>query len=163
MKKFLFIGLLFVAGNVFCQTLSKEQEKQVKNIHKQVQKEIDDVIDSPDLSAEDKKNRISAAKDKRDAQLANVVSAEQAFSVKAKDPVKWDKAISKVDKQESAKLKTEMNEKLDVLDDQAKELDGRESEIKDQIRILKKEQDEVNAQQKALKNKRKGVKAQYVK
>ncbi len=166
MKKFFFVVLMFVAGNVFCQTsqstaLDKEQEKKVKSIHKQVQKQHDEVINHPTMSAEEKKSRIYATKDERDAQLADVMTPEQAAAVKAKDPVNWDKAISKVDKQESTKRKAERDQKLKEVDKQAKDLDSQQGDVKKQMDDLKRKQKDLDEQQKALKQQKKDINAQY--
>jgi hypothetical protein len=163
MKKLLFIGLLFVAGNISGQTLTKEQEKQVKSIHKQVEKEVDGVVDNPQLTAEEKKSRIYAAKDRRDARLEETLTHEQAAAVKLKDPVKWNRAVDRVDRAESAKLKGEMHDRMKVIDEQDRELDTKEDDIDMRMKILKKEKEEIGLQRKALKQQRKTVKAQYAK
>jgi hypothetical protein len=163
MKTLLLIGLLCLAGIASGQTLTKEQEKQVKTINKQVEQEIDDVVNNPSLTSDEKKHRIYAAKDRRDARLEETLTTDQAAAAKLKDPVKWSKAVDKIDKMEGAKLKGEMHDKLKVIDEQEKELDTKDDDIEMRIKILKKEQEEINLQRKALRQQRKVIKTQYAK
>ncbi len=166
MKRFILIGLsLLMAGNVFCQapdgTLDKTQQKKVKEINKQTQKQHDDILKHPTMSAEEKRTRIQASKDERDEKLANVLTPEQVSTVKSKDPVDFDGAVKKVDKQEKAQLKAEKDQKLKDISQQEKALDKQNDDFKRQMEDLKRKQADLKDQQKALKEKRKEINTQY--
>ncbi len=165
MKKIVFIGLLvFMAGNIFCQTaapLNKDQQKKVKNIHKQMEKSHNDVVKHPTMTAEEKKSRVHATKSERDAQLAAVLSPEQVEAVKAKDPINWDGTINKIDKQEKSRLKAERDQKLKEVDKQNSDLEGQQDDIKKQMSDLKRKQKDLDDQQKSLKQRKKEITAQY--
>ncbi len=163
MKKLFIIGLLlFMAGNVFCQTaIDKDQQKKVKEIHKQVQKQHDEVVKHPSMSVDEKKNRVYATKNERDSKLADVLSPEQMEAVKAKDPIDWDGTIKKIDKQEKSRLKAERDQKLKDVDKQNRDLESQQDDIKKQMNDLKRKQKDLDEQQKALKQQKKDINAQY--
>ncbi len=165
MKKIIFIGILaFMAGNVFCQTaapMDKDQQKKVKNIHKQVEKQHEDVLKNQTMTADEKKARVQATKNERDAQLDEVLTPEQASAVKAKDPINWDKTHGKIDKQEKSRLKAEKDQKLKDVDKQSRELESQQDDVKKQMNDLKRKQKDLDEQQKALKKKKKDINAQY--
>ena len=162
MKKIFIIGLFcLIAGNVFCQTLDKEEQKKVQSINKQAQKRLDNIVKHPSMSAEEKKDRISAGKRERDAQLAEVLSPAQVDAVKAKDPVNWEGANKKVDNKEKSKIKEERDQKLKEVDKQSKELENQQDDLEKKMADLKKKQKDLDKQQVALKQKRKEINSQY--
>ena len=163
MKRIIFIGLfVFLTGNVFCQaTLDKDQQKKVKEIHKKISKEHDDILKNQTLSVNDKKSRVDATKNSRDAQLEVVLSSEQVNTVKAKDPIDWSKTYLKIEKQEKSRMKAEMDLKIKEVDKESKDVKVQQDDIKKQMKDLKGKEKELGDQQKALKEKKKAIKAEY--
>ncbi len=152
MKKIILISMIFVAANAFGQTiqnvpLNKEQEKKVKTIQKQAQSQLDAVVSNTQMKVEEKKAKVRAMKGERDAQLSDILTTEQYQTVMTKDPVKWEAAVKNIDKNESNRLKTEMQQQLDDISSQQKKLDS--------------QMDDLKKQQKSLKDKEKAVKSQY--
>ena len=164
MKKSIFIGIfVFLAGNIFCQTtpMDKNQQKAVKQIHKEIQQQHNDVIKHTTMSVDEKKARVEATKSERDAKLSGLLTSEQAAAVKAKDPIDWNGTVKKIDKQEKSRLKAERDLKLKEVDKDARVLDGQQDEIKKQMNDLKRKQKDLDDRQKELKQKRKEINAQY--
>ena len=164
MKKVIFIGIfMFLAGNIFCQTVpvDKNQQKQVKQIHKEIQKQHSDVIKHPTMTVDEKKARVEATKRERDARLSGILSSEQVEAVKLKDPVDWNGTHKKIDKQETSRLKAERDVKLREVDKEIRDIDGLLDDIKVQMNDLKRKQKDLSDQKKVLKQKRKGINAQY--
>ena len=163
MKKFVLFGMIMLmAGNVFCQTpMDKSQKKQVSEIHKKVTKEHDAILKNPTLTADEKKARIDATKTARDAQLAVVLSTDQKNALLAKDPIKWTKMYSAIEKQEKSKMKAERDQKLKEVDKQIRELDSQQAEIKRQTQELKRKQKDLDVLYKAARAKKKEINAQY--
>lgn len=162
MKKVLFISIfVFLAGNVFCQALDKDQQKKVKEVHKNVSKELDGILKNQVLTVDEKKARVDASKSSRDAQLAVIISSEQIDAVKQKDPVDWNKTILKIEKQEKSRLKDEMNQKLKEVDGEIKDLNTQQDDLKKQMSDLQKKQKSIGEQQKSLKAKKKAIKSEY--
>ena len=163
MKKIIFIGFfVFLTGNVFCQaTMDKVQQQKVKEIHKNVSKEHDDILKNLTLTVDEKKSRVDATKNARDAELAAVLTSEQVNAVKAKDPIDWNKMYLKIEKQEKSRMKDEMDQRLKEVDKEAKEVKNQQDDIKKQMNDLKKKQKDLGDQQKALKERTKMIKAEY--
>ena len=163
MKKFVLFGIMmFIAGNVFCQTpLDKDQKKKVDEIHKNITKEHAAILKNVALTADQKKARIAATRGERDSQLAAVLTPEQKDALLKKDPINWDKAYSAIDKQEASKLKAEKDQKLKEVDRQVKDLDSQKADIKRQSADLKKKQKDLDNQYKEAKAKKKEIEAQY--
>ena len=163
MKRIVLFGFaLLVAGNVLAQTpMDKEQQKKVKDIHKRVAKEHDIILKNLALTVDEKKARVAATQNDRDAQLAALLNSEQITAVKAKDPIAWSKVYSRIEKQEKSRLKDERDQKLKEVDRQIKELDSQQSDVKRQMDELKRKQKELDAQHRALKAQHKEIVAQY--
>jgi len=163
MKKIIIVVFaMFLAGSAFCQTpLDKNQQKKVKAIHKNVKKEHDAVLKDAALTVDGKKARFDATKIARDAQLAVLLTSEQIAVVKSKDPIDWNKAYQKIEKQEKSRLKDERDHKLREIDKQIRDIESQKDELKNQQNELKRRQKDINDQLKALKTKKKGIKAQY--
>jgi len=164
MKKIIFIGVfMFLAGNIFCQTtpMDKDQQKKVKQIHKEIQKQHGDVLKHPTMTVDEKKARVEATKSERDAKLAELLTPEQAEAVKTKDPVDWAGTHKKIDKQEKSRLKAERDLKLKEVDKEARELESQQDDIKKQMNDLKRKQKDLSDQQKVIKQNRKDINAQY--
>ena len=165
MKKIIFIGIfMFLAGNIFCQTITpmdKNQQKTVKQIHKDVQKQHNDILKQPTMSADEKKDRVEASKSQRDAKLSEFLTYDQVVAVKLKDPIDWAGAHKKIEKQEKSRLKAERDVKLKEVDKEVRVLDGQQDALKKQMNDLKREQKNLDEQQKALKQRKKEINAQY--
>jgi len=163
MKKFFLLGIIMlIAGNVFCQTpLDKNQQKKVKEIHKEITKEHNAILKNSALTADEKKARIDATRGKRDSQLAAVLSVEQKNTLLTKDPINWKNVYGEVEKQEKSRLKAEKDQKLKEVDKQVKDLDSQQAEIKKQMQDLKKRQKDLDDQYKQAKAKKKDINAQY--
>ena len=163
MKKIIFIGFfVFLAGHAFCQEpLSKDQQKRVKAIHKEVLQEHNSIVKNQNISAQEKKSRIESTRSQRDTKLAAMLSSEQVNAVKAKDPIKWDKTHNQIDKIERAQMNAERDLKLREIDRQSRELSSEQDNIKKSLNDLKRKQKDLADQQKALKQKKKEINAQY--
>jgi len=163
MKKIVFIGIfVFLAGNVFCQApLDKDQQKKVKEIHKNISKEHDGILKNQTLTVDEKKSRVDATKGARDAQLADVLTSEQIDALKAKDPIDWNKMYLAIEKQEKSRLKSEMDQRLKEVDKEVKDLKNQQDDVKRQMSDLKKKEKDLGAQQKELSAKKKSIKAEY--
>lgn len=163
MKKIIFIGILtFLAGNVFCQaTMDKDQQKKVKDIHKEVVKKHADILKDPNITADEKKRRVDVTKSERDAKLSALLNSDQVNAVKAKDPISWDKMYLKIEKQEKAKLKAERDQRLREVDSQIRDVNSQNDDVKRQMNDLKRKQKDLNDQQKILKAKKKAINAEY--
>ncbi len=184
MKKLLLIGLLLTAGNVFSQTiqnvpLNGDQEKRVKEINKQVKKQLDNVVGNTLMPVDEKKGRIRSIKDERNAQLSDILTSEQVETVLTKDPIKWDDTLKKIDKDEEARIKAakkddeakqkaaaaqidaEKSQKLNEVNVQKKDLEAQQSDLKKQMKAIESKQDNIKDQLKALKKKEKAIKEQY--
>ena len=158
----LVVFAMFLAGSVFCQTpLDKTQQKKVKEIHKNVSKEHDAILKNLALTADEKKARVDATKNARDAQLAAIMTSEQAVALKSKDPIDWKKAYLQIEKQEKSRLKDERDQKLREVDKLIRDVDSQKDEIKKQQNELKRKQKDLDDQLKELKTKKKGINAQY--
>ena len=141
--------------------MDKNQQKQVKAIHKKVQKEHSDILKDPLLTADEKKSRVESTNRERDAKLAEVLTPEQVMAVKAKDPISWKKTLDKIDKQERSRLKAERDQKLSEVDKQARVIASQQDEVKKQMNDLKRQQKDLDAKQKVLKQQKKEIKAFY--
>ena len=163
MKKIiLVVAAIFWAGSVFCQApLDKDQQKKVKEVNKSVSKEHDAILKNSTMSVDEKKARVEATKNSRDAQLAVIMTPEQVVALKSKDPVDWDKAILKIEKQEKARLKDERDQKLREVDQKIRDVNSQQDEVKRQQNELKRKQKDLNDQQKSLKTQKKGINAEY--
>jgi len=163
MKKIIFIGLfVFLTGNVFCQaTLDKDQQRQVKEIHKNVSKEHDEILKNLTMTVDEKKYRVDNTKSARDAQLAEILNSEQINALKVKDPIDWNKIYLKIEKQEKSRMKAEMDQRLKEVDKEVKEVKTQQDDIKKQMNDLKKKQKDLGDQQKVLNEKKKKIKAEY--
>jgi len=163
MKKIILsVLVMFLAGHVFCQApLDKSQQKRVKEIHKSVTKDNDAILKNSAISADEKKDRVDAIKNSRDARLAAILTSEQIAAVKAKDPIDWNKVYNKINKAENSRLKAERDQKLKEVDKQMKDLDSQQDDIKRQMNELKRRQKDLTNQQKALKAKKKEINARY--
>ena len=163
MKKIiLVVCAMFMAVSVFCQTpLDKDQQKKVKEVNKSVSKEHDAILKNSTLTVDEKKARVEATKNSRDAQLEVIMTPEQVAALKSKDPVDWNKAILRIEKQEKARLKDERDQKLREVDQKIREIDSQQDEIKRQQNELKRKQKDLNDQNKSLKTQKKGIIAQY--
>jgi len=163
MKKIIFISLfVFLTGNVFCQaTLDKAQQTKVKEIHKNVSKEHNDILKNLTMTVDEKKSRVDGTKSTRDAQLADLLNSEQINAVKAKDPIDWNKMYLKIEKQEKSRMKAEMDQRLKEVDREAREIKDQQDDAKRQMNDLKRKQKDLGDQQKELKNKKKNIKAEY--
>ena len=163
MKKVILFGFaMLMAGSVFCQApMDNNQQKQVKEIHKNVTKEHKAILNNPTLTVDEKKARLSATKDERDEKLAAVLTSEQVSALKEKDPIDWNKALSAIEKQEKSRLKTERDQKLKEVDKEIRVLDGQQDDIKRQMQALKRSQKDLDEQYKAAKAKKKEINAQY--
>ena len=162
MKRIIFIGfLLSLSGIALCQApLDKAQKKRVAEINKQVQKQHNDILKST-ISVDEKKSRVEETRRERDAELAKVLSFEQVTAVTAKDPVDWSKMISKIDKQEKARLKSERDQKLKEVDQQLRDVGSQQDDVSKQMKDLKRKQKDLSEQQKALKKQKKEINAFY--
>ena len=163
MKRIIFIGLFaFLTAHVFCQApLSKDQQQRVKEIHKNISKEHDDILKNQTLTVDEKKSYVDDTKRARDAQLADVLTPEQINVVKAKDPIDWNKVYLKIEKQEKSRLNDEMEEKLKEVDKHLKELESHQDDLKKQMAELKKKEKDLGEQEKALKVQKKAIKDEY--
>jgi len=163
MKKIVFIGLFaFLTANVFGQvTLDKDQQKKVKEIHKNVSNQHNDILKNQGLTVDEKKSRVDDSKGARDALLADVLTSEQIDAVKAKDPIDWNKMYLKIEKQEKSRMKAEMDLKIKEVDNEAKVIKSQQDELKKQMNDLKSRQKELGDQQKALNARKKAIKAEY--
>ena len=164
MKKSIFIGIfVFLAGNIFCQTtpMDKNQQKAVKQIHKEVQQQHNDVVKHPTMTVDEKKARVEATKNERDAKLSGLLTSEQVEAVKVKDPIDWNGTVKKIDKQEKSRLKAERDLNLKEVDKEVRDIEGQQDDIKKQMNDLKRKQKDLDDQQKVLKQKRKDINAQY--
>ena len=163
MKKIvLAVFAMFLAGSVFCQApLDKDQEKKVKNIHKNVSKEHEAILNNTLLTVDEKKARVDATKNARDAQLASIMTSEQAVALKSKDTIDWNKVHSRIEKMEKARLKGERDQKLKEVDQKIRDIDSQQDEIKKQQNELKRRQKDLDDQRKLLKTQRKGISDQY--
>ena len=151
-----------MAGNLFCQApMDKEQQKKVKEIHRNITNDHKALLKNQALSVDEKKARVSASRTSRDAQLAVVLTSEQIDAVKAKDPIKWDKVVSDIDKQERSRLKGERDQKLQEVDRHLRDLKSQQDDVKFQMNELKRRQKDLAGQQKTLKTEQKQIKAQY--
>ena len=163
MKKFFLLGIIMlITGNVFCQTpMDKDQQKKVKEIHKEITKEHNAILKNSALSADEKKARVDATRGKRDSQLASVLSLEQKNTLLTKDPINWKKVYSSIEKQEKSRLKAERDQKLKEVDRQVRELDIQQAEIKKQMQDLKRRQKDLDDLYKQAKAKKKEINAEY--
>ena len=163
MKRIIFIGFLIsLAGIAFCQApLDKAQKKKVSEINKQVQKQHNDILKNTVWTVEEKKSRVETTRHERDAELAKVLSSDQVTALTAKDPVKWDKTISQIDKQERSRLKGERDQKIREVDQQLRVVNGQQDDVKKQIKDLQRKQKDLNDQQSTLKKKKKEINAYY--
>lgn len=153
---------MFLAANAFCQTpMDKDQQKEVKAIHKQVLKDNNDILKNQNLTADEKKYRIEASRNARDAKLDRALTSEQVSAVKAKDPINWDKTFNQIDKQEKSRLTAERDQRIREVDRELRDLSGHQDEIKKQMNDLKRRQKDFSDQEKILKNKKKSIKAEY--
>jgi len=158
----LVVFAMFLAGSVFCQVpLDKSQEKRIKEIHKNVSKEHDAILKNLALTVDEKKARVDATKNARDAQLAAIMTSEQIAAVKSKDPIDWNKAYQKIEKQEKSRLKDERDQKLREVDKNIREIDSQQEELKRQQNELKRKQKDLDDQRKVLKTQKKGINIQY--
>lgn len=154
----MFIGMLFATGSLFSQTLSKEQEIKLKDLHKQVQTQVDQIVDNDSWSLDDKKNRINVEKERRDARLDSIITPEQKLALQKEDPIEWEEVVKKIEKQASAKSKKEMNQKLDEIEETEKKLDSKEKELEQQEKKIENEKKDIEKQRKSLKEQRKQLK-----
>ena len=163
MKKIIlavFVMLLTIP--VYCQTpLDKDQQKKVKKIHKDISKEHDNILKNTTLTVDEKKARVDATKNARDAQLATIMTSEQASALKSKDPIDWNKAYLRIEKQEKSRLKDERDQKLREVDKQIRDVESQQDDIKKQMNELKRKQKDLGDQNKVLRTQKKGIKAQY--
>ena len=163
MKRIIFIGFFVsLAGIAFCQApLDKVQKKKVSEINKQVQKQHNDILKSTVWPVDEKKSRVEASRRERDAELGRVLTPDQVNAITAKDPVKWEKTISQIDKQERSRLKGERDQKIREVDQQLRSVNGQQDDIKKQIKDLQRKQKDLGDQQKVLKKQKKEINAYY--
>jgi hypothetical protein len=160
MKKILFIvASALISCNVFCQTADKEQAKKVKDINRESQKQLTELLKKPAMTEEEKKRQVYVIKNERDARLLRDLTPAQISVVK--DPIDWDGTVKRLDKQESAKLKAEKEHILRDIDRDEKDLDSRMDGIKRQMEDLKRQQKDVSYQQKELKQRKKEINTRY--
>lgn len=159
MRKIFLLGLIFVAVNAFSQTtLSSDQEKQVKKINKEIQKQVKALQKNETLSADDKKSEINKLRTQQEERVSKIAPAEITKSVKSID---WNKEYVKIDKAEAERLKSIIKAELSDLGTQADNLGKEKKEIEAQIDELKRRKKFVGEQQKALKQKTKETKNLY--
>ncbi len=166
MKKLFLFGLILIATNAFSQKienvpLNSDQQKQVKNINKEFQKQIDKIVENDKMDYNEKKSQVAKLKTDRDTQLKGMLLPEQLGTVEKDDGINWEKENKKIDKLESARLKAEMEAKIAVVQKDIDALDKPKQDLQKQIDDLKSKQKEIEKQQDALKDKQKEIKAQY--
>jgi len=154
MKKLFLLGLILIATNAFGQT-----DKQVSNINKTTQKQIDVVVANNDLSFAEKKDEIARLKNERDAQLAQILTPEAISALK--DGINWEKEAAKIQKIENDRLKAEMNAALAAVDRDINENNRQIKELENQIKVIKTQQSNLQLQIKGLNDKKKEIKASY--
>ena len=162
MKKIFLVGMLLLSASVFCQEpLTKDQEKKLKTIQKETTKQLNSIVDDEKMTSGEKKSNVQLLKNERDAKITGFMANAQVEAALAKDPVKWDAALKRIDKNETARLKKEKQSRLNEIDLQQKELSKQDKDFDKQIKDLKSRQDDIKKQQKALKEKEKAVKDEY--
>ena len=130
-------------------------------MQKETTKQLNSIVADAKMTSGEKKINVQLLKNERDAKLADFMENAQVSAALAKDPVKWDAAVKKIDKNETARLKKEKQSRLNDISSQQKELDKQQKEIDKQMKDLKAKQDDIKKQQKALKDKEKEVKDEY--
>ena len=161
-KVFLAGMLLLLSASVFCQEpLTKDQEKRVKAVQSETTKRLNAIVANEKMSPGEKKANMQLLRNERDAKLADFMTSAQVSQILAKDSVKWDAAIKKIDKNEATRLKNERQDKLNEISLQQKELDKRQAELDKQMKELKIKQEDIKKQRKVLKDKEKATKSQY--
>lgn len=160
MKKILFIvASTLIACNVFCQTADKEQAKKAKDINRESQKQLTEMLKKPAMTEEERKRQVYVIKNERDAQLLRALTPAQISQVK--DPIDWDGTVKRLDKQESDRLKAEKEHILKDIEREERDLDSHMEGIKRQLDDLKRQQKDISDQQKELKQRRKEINSQY--
>lgn len=168
MKKLLLFSLLFMGLATFSQAqtnipLSKDQEKQVSKINKDISKQIEAVQSNEKLSSAEKKAQLATLKTTRDSQARALLTPEQISTFEASDKINWENENRKIDKIEAAKRKAEMKEKLAEVDKKIDELKKQEKELQGQIDNLRDKQKKIRSQQNEFKNQQKKIKSEYAK
>lgn len=168
MKKMFLFGLLFMGAAAFSQAqtnipLSKEQEKQVSKINKDVAKQIKALQADVNLSSAEKKEQLAALKTTRDTQARTLLVPEQVGTFEANDKINWELESREIDRIEAANRKVEMKEKLAEVDKKIDELKKQEKELQGQIKNLNGKQKQVRRQQNELSNQKKKIKSEYAK
>jgi len=160
MKKFIFLGLmLIISGSVFCQSMDKEQTRKAKEINRQSQRQLNEVIKHPTMTDDEKKSQIAVVKSARDTQLSIVLTTEQMLIIQ--DPINWQGAVKKVDKQGFARLRVERDQKLRDLGREERELQNNRDDLRKQIKELQRREKNIKDQQKVLKQRKKEINRQY--